>query len=100
MTRCNSCNGVIAKNDAECYSCGERVPGAKVSRRAKRQSAGNAPASVMPIGDVLIIACLVLTAVCFFLQARIPVALSSALAGVLFTAKIVTDRRAAKRIQL
>lgn len=27
MTRCNSCNGIIAKTDLECYTCQEPVPG-------------------------------------------------------------------------
>ena len=27
MARCNSCNGVIAKNDSKCYVCGDSIPG-------------------------------------------------------------------------
>lgn len=29
MDRCNSCNGIIARHDLECYVCGEPVPGAR-----------------------------------------------------------------------
>ena len=27
MTRCSSCNGIIAKTDLECYTCQEPIPG-------------------------------------------------------------------------
>lgn len=27
MTRCTSCNGIIAKTDLECYTCREPIPG-------------------------------------------------------------------------
>ena len=27
MTRCMSCDGILAKNETACYSCGEPVPG-------------------------------------------------------------------------
>jgi hypothetical protein len=27
MAKCNSCNGVIAKTDVECYLCGDKIPG-------------------------------------------------------------------------
>jgi hypothetical protein len=29
MPRCNSCNGIITRDDVECYVCGEPVPGAR-----------------------------------------------------------------------
>jgi len=85
--------------DAECYSCGERVPGAKVARSAKRKSKDNSAAPVAPFSNGLVIAALVLTAVCFLTEQKMPVAAGAALSGILFTAKIVTDRRAQKRIQ-
>jgi len=100
MTRCNSCNGVITRNDAECYSCGEPVPGAKISRRAKGKPKDKPATPVTPLSNVLFAAALVLTVVCFVLLPKMPVAVSGALAGILFTARIVTDRRSAKRIQL
>jgi hypothetical protein len=99
MTRCNTCNGVITRNDAECYICGERVPGAKVSRSAKRKSNKTAR-SVTPVSNVLFIATLLVVVACFLLQPKMPMPISGALAGILFTARIVTDRRAAKRIQI
>jgi hypothetical protein len=52
-----------------------------------------------PFSNGLVIAALVLTAVCFLTQQKMPVAAGAALSGILFTAKIVTDRRAQKRIQ-
>jgi hypothetical protein len=27
MARCNSCNGVIARTDVDCYLCGDPIPG-------------------------------------------------------------------------
>ena len=32
MTRCVSCNGILAKNETVCYSCGEPVPGRSKSK--------------------------------------------------------------------
>ena len=29
MSRCNSCFGIVTKNESECYVCGEAVPGAR-----------------------------------------------------------------------
>ena len=46
MTRCASCNGIIAPADTECFICGERVPGgAKRARAARKKASGNASAS-------------------------------------------------------
>jgi len=56
MTRCSSCNGIIAPHDVECYVCGEAIPGrhAKKVRRtptAKTQSsdAPDARPSAAPV---------------------------------------------------
>jgi uncharacterized membrane protein YvbJ len=103
MTRCNSCNGIVTKTDSECFTCGEPVPGAaKRSRRAKQTSAAKSAAPPMPIRNVvfiaLLVAALVLMAVCFVTNVKVPLPVSAGLSGVLFTTKIVTDRRASKRI--
>jgi hypothetical protein len=32
MTRCQSCDGILAKTETVCYSCGGAVPGARKSK--------------------------------------------------------------------
>jgi uncharacterized paraquat-inducible protein A len=32
MTRCTSCDGILAKHETVCYSCGEPVPGRQKSK--------------------------------------------------------------------
>ena len=39
MTRCSSCNGIIAPYDVACYVCGEAIPGR--SKRAQRNRPAN-----------------------------------------------------------
>jgi hypothetical protein len=93
MTRCNSCNAVITKVDSDCYTCGEPVPGtAKLFWRSKPKKPA---APVTPLSNLLFMASLVLTLVSFLSSQRMPLPVSATLSGILLTARIVTDRRAA-----
>ena len=41
MTRCASCNGIIAPTDSQCYVCGDPVPGgARRKTRAPKSGGG------------------------------------------------------------
>ena len=96
-TRCNSCNSVITRSDVECYICNEPVPGARKPfwRRAMR---AKDPAPVTPLSNLLFVASLVLTGICF-LTHRVPPSVTAGLSGILFAARIFTERRAAKRLR-
>lgn len=97
MTRCNTCNSVITRSDTECYICSEPVPGmAKRFWRRKRKPSGKPVAPVTPVSNLLFMGSLALTGICFFTH-QIPLPVSLALSGILFAARIVTDRRAAPR---
>jgi hypothetical protein len=89
MARCNECNSVITKADSQCYICAEPVLG------AKEQPKPAAP--VTPLSNLLFIGSLVLTVVSFFLGEKMSLSLSATLSGVLFIARICSDRMAAKQ---
>jgi len=98
MTRCNACHGVIKRIDLECYTCGEPVPGAAKSFwRRKRESEAKPAAPVTMASNMLFMASLVLTGVSFFSSQKMPFPVSAALSGILLTARIVMDRRAAPK---
>jgi hypothetical protein len=42
MTRCQMCDGIIARADKKCFSCGEKITG-----RSKPMSTGHAVAMVV-----------------------------------------------------
>jgi hypothetical protein len=97
MTRCNSCNGVIKKMDLECYTCGDRVPGAsKPFGRRTRDS--KQPPPVTPLSNLLFMASLLLTGVSFLFSERISLPIALSLSGILLAARVLTDRRAAPRV--
>ena len=97
MTRCNSCNSVITRNDSECYICHEPVPGmAKPFWRRNRETKAKTVAPVTPVSNLLFMGSLVLTGICL-LTHQIPWPVSAALSGILLAARIVTDRRANPR---
>jgi hypothetical protein len=101
MTRCGSCNGVIKRVDLECYTCGDPVPGAsKPFWRRRREATPKAAAPVTPFSNLLFLASLALTGVSFLSSQKMPLSLALTLSGILLTARIVTDRRAARRINL
>ena len=98
MTRCNSCNSVVAKGDAECYVCAEPVPGAAKSFwRRKREAKATRPAPVTPISNLLFMASLVLTGVSFLSPQKLPLPVTASLSVILLVARIVTDRKAAPK---
>ncbi len=98
MTRCNSCNSVVAKGDAECYVCAEPVPGAAKSFwRRKREAKATRPAPVTPISNLLFMASLVLTGVSFLSPYKMSLSVSATLSAALFVARIVTDRKSAPK---
>jgi hypothetical protein len=96
MARCNECNSVVTAKDAECYICGLKVPGA--TRQMFRPKKAAPP--VTPISNLLFIASLMLTIVSFFSGGRLPLTLTATLSGVLFLARVVSDRLAKQRLAL
>jgi hypothetical protein len=96
MARCNECNSVITKNDSECYICGVPAPGAKKPfwRRNKERQA---PPPVTPLSNVLFVASVGLTLFSFFSPNTMSVSFSATLGGLLFVARIVSDRIALKQ---
>jgi hypothetical protein len=99
MTRCNSCNSVVTKGDLECYICGDPVPGAaKASWRRPREPKAKKTAPVTPLSNLLFIASLALTVISFLSSQKMPLPVALTLSGILLTARILTDRRAAKRV--
>jgi hypothetical protein len=38
MTRCQTCDGILAKSETVCYSCGSAVPGAGKSKGMSGQA--------------------------------------------------------------
>jgi hypothetical protein len=55
---------------------------------------------VTPFSNLLFLASLALTGVSFLSSQKMPLSLALTLSGILLTARIVTDRRAARRINL
>jgi hypothetical protein len=99
MTRCTSCNSVVKKNDLECYICGDPVPGAsKPFWRRDREPKAKPAVPVTPLSNLLFIGSLVLTGVSFLSSQKMPLPLALTLSGILLAARIVTDRRAARRL--
>jgi hypothetical protein len=100
MTRCNACNGVIKRSDLECYTCGDAIPGAiKPFWRRKRESQPKPAAPLTPLSNLLFIASLVLMAVSFLSTHKMPFPVSLTVSGILLTARMVADRKAAPRQQ-
>lgn len=99
MARCNECNSVIARNDSECYICGLPVPGAKQPFwRRKRQSKPVPP--VTPLSNLLFVASLGLTLFSFVSPGTMSVSFGATLGGILFVARIVSDRVAMRHQRL
>lgn len=101
MSRCNSCNGVVKRTDLECYTCGDPV--ARPSKpfwRRRRESKAKPIAPVTPFSNFLFIASLVLTGVSLLSNQKMPLPVALTLSGILLTARIVTDRRAAKKVNV
>lgn len=99
MARCNSCNGIVTRADSDCYICGDRIPGRSKPFWRRGPSKAKDPAPVTPVSNALFIASLTLTGVCF-LTHSVPWPVSVGLSGILLGARIITDRRAKKRVEL
>ena len=99
MTRCNTCNGIVTKTDSECFTCGERVPGAPRPARfqkPKSKAKAKTAAPVTPVTNLLFMGSLVLTGVSFLSSHKMPLPVSATLSGALFVARLVTDRKVAR----
>jgi hypothetical protein len=96
MARCNECNGIITRKDTECYVCGEVVPGA-AKRLARRGKEPKPAAPLTPLSNLLFVASLVLTVVCFLSGKKMSLGLSATLSGVLLAARVLADRLAARQ---
>ena len=96
MARCNECNSVITRNDSECYICGVPAPGAKGPfwRRKKERKP---PPPVTPVSNLLFVASLGLTLFSFFSPHKMSVSFGATLGGLLFVARIISDRIALKQ---
>src|SRR5690242_16526404 len=101
MARCTECNSVITRTDAECYICGLAVPGARKAfwRRKKQTTAVPVP-PVTPLSNVLFVASLGLTLFSFVSPGTMSVSMGATLGGVLFVARIVSDRIAMRQQRL
>jgi hypothetical protein len=97
MTRCNECNGIIAKTDSECYICGEPVPGFQKRALLRKKKEQKEAPPVTPLSNLLFMASLVLTAVSFLSGQKMSIGLSASLSAALFIARIFSDRFAIKQ---
>lgn len=96
MARCTECNSVITRTDSECYICGLPVPGVKRSIwRRKKESKPLPP--VTPLSNLLFVASLGLTLFSFVSPNTMSVSFGATLGGILFVARIVSDRIAMKQ---
>jgi hypothetical protein len=99
MARCNQCNSVITRSDVECFVCNEPVPGAKKPfwRRKNEPKAPSQATPVTPLSNLLFVASLGLTLFSFIAPHAMSVAAGSTVGGLLFVARIASDRVAARR---
>ena len=99
MARCNECYAVITKNDSECYLCG--LPVKRKRKLAWRSDkAEKAAPPVTPLSNLLFIASIALTLFSFLAPDKIPVSIGATLGGILFVARIVSDRHAQRQQRL
>ncbi len=95
MARCNECNSVVTMNDAECYICGLPVPGAKKGLLRRKRAPKPKP-PVTAVSNLLFMASLALTVVSFLCGQKMSLSFSATLSGLLFAARIISDRWASK----
>lgn len=98
MARCAECYGIIARTDSECYICGRPVPGRK--RWAWRKKEAKPAPPVTPFSNLLFVASIALTLVSFLAPNTIPVTVGTTLGGILFVARLVSDRIAQRHQRL
>jgi hypothetical protein len=96
MTRCNECNGIVARVDFECYLCGQPIPGAKKRSWHRKKEVKPVP-PLTPLSNLLFIASLLLTVVSFVNNQKMSLWLSVTLSGTLLVARVFADRIATRR---
>jgi hypothetical protein len=97
MTRCEECNGIIARTDTECYMCGKPVPGSKKRFLKRKKQQPKEPTPVTPLSNLLFIASLALTGVSFLSSYRMSIWVSATLSGGLLIARLFADRWAIRQ---
>ena len=96
MARCNSCNGMVTRQDLQCYVCGEPVPGrGKPFWRRSSKSKTSAPAT--PLSNLLFVASLLFTGICLIAPQRVPLTVGITFSAALLGARIMVDRLASAR---
>jgi hypothetical protein len=95
MARCNDCYSVLTRDDSECYICGLPAPGTKKPfwRRGKQKIVP----PVTPVSNLLFMASIGLTLFSFLSPSTMSVSFGATLGGILFVARIVSDRIALKQ---
>jgi hypothetical protein len=96
MARCNECNSVVTRTDSECYICGLPVPGRKKPFWKRKNDSKQLP-PVTPLSNLLFVASIGLTLFSFVSPGAMSVSFGTTLGGILFVARIASDRAAAKR---
>lgn len=96
MARCKECNSVVTRNDSECYICGIAVAGGK-DRFWRRDKEPKPFPPVTPLSNLLFVASLGLTLFSFLSPNSMSVSFGATLGGILFVARIVSDRIALKQ---
>jgi hypothetical protein len=97
MARCYECNGIIARNDTECFVCGEPVPGLKKKRSSAPKKDGSPAPAARPLANLLFVASLILTVAALLSGEIVSIALSVALSGILLLARVFPERFTFKR---
>lgn len=88
MARCANCYGVVTKDDAVCYSCGDSVP-----KEIRAGLAAKAAKPVSNFSNMLFLGSLGLTAVSFLSPYKLPLAASLAVSVVLFLLRFLDPAR-------
>jgi len=83
-SRCLNCNGILARTDKICYSCGDKVP-KWVSTVPKVRSKSSI------VSNVVFFASISLTAYSFLAENKPPIELSLAASGTLLAVKLLAD---------
>ena len=83
-SRCLNCNGILARTDKICYSCGDKVP-KWVSTVPKVRSKSSI------LSKVVFFASISLTAYSFLAENKPPIELSLAASGTLRAVKLLAD---------
>ncbi len=103
MARCKECNSVITRMDSDCYICGEPVPGRKGWAWRKKEAKATIPKPkppVTPFSNLLFVVSIALTLFSILAPNKIPISIGATLGGVLFVARIVSDRIAQRQQRL